>query len=242
MFRRAYPPAFEEAWRLYPRHVAKDDALRAWVKAVLRRDKGFRTVDAALREWDDRSSDSREDHLVTAGAASVLVGVERYAREKKGVPERKIAHMATWLNGRRWEDEPEEIIDDGAGRRADDVLRELLGSEFRARRLLDRAVPLARRLRLRDCDDGQLAHAVGRLLLDVDECHRANRCAEKNLALGALEVVQAYVEWVLERDYPDATTNVLRMDSASFGRFCAQLAHREDYGRDPVTGVSRYSD
>ena len=153
--------------------------------------------------------------------------------------------MATWLNQGRWQDDPDDIqVDDpreaGAGRRAEDVLRELLGSEFRARRLAESALPLARRLRLRDCDDGQLAHAAGRLLLDVEEQHRANRCREKNLALGPSEVVVAYINWLLERDYSDATANVLRLDSASFGQFRAQVAHREDFGRDPVDGRSRY--
>lgn len=218
MFRRAYPAAFEEAWQLYPRHVGKDAAYNRW-----------RTVTRGTTD-DER--------------AAIIAGIRRYSEKRRGQDKSRTAHMATWLNQGRWRDDPDDVqVDDpreaSAGRRAGDVLRELLGSEFRARRLLDHAMPLARRLRLRDCDDGQLAHAVGRLLLDVDEAHRANRCAERGLALGPLELVHAYVEWLLERDYADATANVLRLDSASFGQFRAQLAHREDYGRDPVTGRGR---
>jgi hypothetical protein len=44
--------------------------------------------------------------LKVAGAVVILAGAERYATETKGRPVDKIAHPTTWLNGRRWDDEP----------------------------------------------------------------------------------------------------------------------------------------
>jgi hypothetical protein len=74
-----YPPAFEQLWAAYPRKDGKGAALRAWEK--LKPDLGG--VMAAL-SW--------QRHLrqwTTDGGAFV-------------------PHLATYLNQRRWEDEPSE--------------------------------------------------------------------------------------------------------------------------------------
>ena len=68
--------AFDAFWAVYPRHVAKAAARRAW--------------DAVLRRADPQA-------VVTAAA--------EYARECAGKDPKFVAHPATWLNGGRWEDE-----------------------------------------------------------------------------------------------------------------------------------------
>lgn len=74
-----FPPGFDEFWTAYPRHVAKQDAAKAFAK--LRADDALlRRILAAL-DVAKRSDDWRKD-----GG-------------------RFVPHPATWLNGRRWEDE-----------------------------------------------------------------------------------------------------------------------------------------
>lgn len=77
----AAPPAggvpFVEFWSNYPRRVGKGDAEKAWAKATK-----------------------------LAPASVILEAVRRYAAEVEGREVAKIAHPSTWLNGRRWEDEP----------------------------------------------------------------------------------------------------------------------------------------
>lgn len=68
---------FDAFWSAYPRRVAKAAAEKAW-KAAL---------------------NHAAPSLIVAGAA-------RYASEVADRTPDKIAHPATWLNGRRWEDPP----------------------------------------------------------------------------------------------------------------------------------------
>ena len=73
-----FPPGFEEFWQAYPRKVGKDAAAKAFAK---------RKVNAAL-------------------LAQMLQALERQRpnldRRENG---RFIPHPATWINGRRWEDQ-----------------------------------------------------------------------------------------------------------------------------------------
>jgi hypothetical protein len=77
----ATPPAggvpFAEFWSSYPRRVGKGDAEKAWAKAIK-----------------------------LAPGSVILEAARRYAVEVEGREVSKIAHPSTWLNGRRWEDEP----------------------------------------------------------------------------------------------------------------------------------------
>lgn len=68
---------FDAFWTAYPRRVAKAAAEKAWKIAI--------------------------NH---AAPSLVVAGAERYAAEVAGRAPDKIAHPATWLNGRRWEDPP----------------------------------------------------------------------------------------------------------------------------------------
>lgn len=68
---------FDSFWREYPRRVAKQAAVRAWAKAIK-----------------------------VAHPSVIITGAARYATETAGRPTDKIAHPASWLNDRRWEDEP----------------------------------------------------------------------------------------------------------------------------------------
>lgn len=68
---------FPQFWETYPRRVAKAAAETAWAKAV---------------------------KLATVG--TIMNGARQYANEVAGREPDKIAHPATWLNGRRWEDPP----------------------------------------------------------------------------------------------------------------------------------------
>lgn len=75
---------FDRFWSSYPRHVGKAEARKAFIKAI---------ADGA-------------------GAAEITLGAMRYAaeRDREQDPVRRVkytAHPATWLNKKRWEDEPE---------------------------------------------------------------------------------------------------------------------------------------
>lgn len=67
-------------YTIYPRHVGKADALKAYEKARKR-----------------------------TSAEVILDGAKRYAALRAGEDETRTAHPATWLNGSRWEDEPAKM-------------------------------------------------------------------------------------------------------------------------------------
>lgn len=73
---------FEEFYAAYPRHVGKEAARRAFVKAVKNK----------------------------APAADIIEGARRYAAATAaaGTETRYIAHPATWLNAGRWSDDMED--------------------------------------------------------------------------------------------------------------------------------------
>jgi DNA-binding MarR family transcriptional regulator len=72
------PQAFERFYQAFPKHVGRHDALKAWLK--LKPDDGLIAV--------------------------IMAAVERYAAEVRDTTPKFILHPATWLNGKRWEDEP----------------------------------------------------------------------------------------------------------------------------------------
>jgi hypothetical protein len=74
---------FEEWWRIYPRHVAKGAARRAFEKAV----RNGATVD------------------------ELKAGAMRYAAERSDEDPKFTKHASTWLNGECWRDEPAERDD-----------------------------------------------------------------------------------------------------------------------------------
>lgn len=87
---------FDEFWATYPKHVAKKSARRAWDKLHADRD----LLDALLNalEWQTRTGAWQRDG-------------GRY-----------VPNPATWLNGRRWEDEPQaEAAPDKPPRRREEV-------------------------------------------------------------------------------------------------------------------------
>ena len=71
---------FDEFWAAYPKHVAKQPARKAWAK--LKADADLLAKILAALEWQKRE--------------------ESWRREDG----RYIPNPATWLNARRWEDEP----------------------------------------------------------------------------------------------------------------------------------------
>jgi uncharacterized protein YdaU (DUF1376 family) len=78
---KAYSPSpkFEEAYQLYPRHVAAKEAWDAWAKL------------APSGELLDK----------------IMAGISAYALAMEKTPQDKIKHFSSWLNGRRWEDDPD---------------------------------------------------------------------------------------------------------------------------------------
>jgi hypothetical protein len=69
---------FDEFWRSYPRKVGKQAAAKAYARALK----------AATHE-------------------RIMSGVEDYRIRMAGKDPQYVAHPATWLNGGRWEDEPD---------------------------------------------------------------------------------------------------------------------------------------
>lgn len=73
------PDRFEEFWRAYPRKVGKGAARKAWVKAL------------------DKTT------------AQVMIDAAKQFRLWMAHTEpRWVPHASTWLNGERWDDEPDE--------------------------------------------------------------------------------------------------------------------------------------
>lgn len=71
--------AFDKFWAVYPRHTAKQDAKKAFLKV------------------------SPDDSLLN----TMLTAIQRQKQTDQWSDPRYIPHPATWLNGRRWEDEPQ---------------------------------------------------------------------------------------------------------------------------------------
>lgn len=80
--RRGVDADFEEFYAAYPRHVGKEAARRAFVKAI----------------------------KTKAPAADIIEGARRYAdaTAAAGTETRYVAHPATWLNAGRWSDDMED--------------------------------------------------------------------------------------------------------------------------------------
>jgi len=72
--------AWLDLWDLWPRHVGKAPALKAWGKAV-------------------KLADPQE----------ILDGARRYATATRGTDPRFVKHLGPWLNDQRWTDEPEPV-------------------------------------------------------------------------------------------------------------------------------------
>jgi phage replication O-like protein O len=70
--------AFDRFYGAFPRHTARQKALDAWLKL----------------------------NPNTALTTAIMEAVGRYAAEVEGTERQFILHPATWLNGKRWEDEP----------------------------------------------------------------------------------------------------------------------------------------
>lgn len=75
--RHNYPPEFEQWWKLYPRHVGKPDALKAWKQAD-----------------------------VTEADLNTLTRDHAHAWREAGTDTNFIPHPATWLRREGWNDEP----------------------------------------------------------------------------------------------------------------------------------------
>ena len=79
---RGYSEEFEKFWKEYPRHDAKQDAFRAFNKAI--KDTTPDNLLKSVRKFKDTEAWQRDDG-------------------------KYIPYAASWLNGRRWEDDiPEE--------------------------------------------------------------------------------------------------------------------------------------
>lgn len=74
--RQEYPTEFEQLWTIYPKHVAKMAAYKAWRKAK-----------------------------VGMNSAFLMAKVQAFAAQCANTETRFIANFATWLNGERWNDE-----------------------------------------------------------------------------------------------------------------------------------------
>ena len=80
------PEGFEEFWKLYPKHAAKEEAIKAWMKL------------------------GPEDRQRATAAAPV------YAAAMAGKEPGFIKNAQGWLNGRRWEDEAVAVAPRGQAR------------------------------------------------------------------------------------------------------------------------------
>ena len=74
------PERFEKFWEAYPKHKSKQNAIRAW--------DALRADDTTLR--------------------NMALGLMRDLQDPQWQDIQFIPHASTWLNQRRWEDEPDE--------------------------------------------------------------------------------------------------------------------------------------
>jgi hypothetical protein len=72
---------FDRWYAAYPKHVDRGHAEPAFLKALTQTD-----------------------------LATLIAGAEAYSRQVASWPREKIAHPATWLNGYRWDDEPDRAM------------------------------------------------------------------------------------------------------------------------------------
>ena len=72
--------AFDKFWAVYPRHTAKQDAKKAFTKVA------------------------PDDELLN----TMLTAIQKQKQTEQWSDPRYIPHPATWINGRRWEDEPQK--------------------------------------------------------------------------------------------------------------------------------------
>lgn len=75
---------FAALWSAYPRKVGKGAAEKAWAKA-----------------------------RCLAPAAVIAAGLAAFCEATRGTETRFVPHLATWLNQRRWEDDPEHAANRG---------------------------------------------------------------------------------------------------------------------------------
>lgn len=73
------PDRFADFWAAYPKRVGKGQALKAWRSALKRKADPQRVIEAA----------------------------SSYAESMRGKDPQYVAHAATWLNGERYDDEPD---------------------------------------------------------------------------------------------------------------------------------------
>lgn len=81
----AYSDEFEQWWSVYPRKESKADAWKAWPKAV-----------AVVMQFRD---------MAAPQASEWLVAITKVFRDSEKGRSQYVPHGATWLNGKRWEDD-----------------------------------------------------------------------------------------------------------------------------------------
>ena len=87
--RGEYSEGFESWWKIYPRHEAKGGASKAWIKAI-----------ATIRQIHDATQEFAETWLIER--------TELYADARRGKDQQFTPHPTTWLNDRRFDDDPSE--------------------------------------------------------------------------------------------------------------------------------------
>ena len=85
----AYSAGFESWWKVYPRHEAKGGASKAWIKSI-----------ATIRQVQDATQEFAERWLIER--------TELYADARRGKDQQFTPHPNTWLNDRRFDDDPSE--------------------------------------------------------------------------------------------------------------------------------------
>ena len=96
----AEPDGFAAFYAAYPRRVAKANAAKAFVAAV-----------STIRGRDGPGGEDPEGYLISAAQAFAASDIGKGDQQY-------IPHPATWLNGGRFDDDPQSWRRDGGGRQA----------------------------------------------------------------------------------------------------------------------------
>lgn len=118
--------------------------------------------------------------------------------------------------------------------------RELFpNNPIRIEYVLTSLMPKAREVHFRCDGEGDLARHIGRFIIEIRE--EMDRYEYKDRPMGSSFLVWCYLDHLSEQQFSDVTVKVLSLDANAFAQFRGQTAYADAYGRDPITGKSRYS-
>ena len=220
------PSQFDEFWAMYPRHI----------------DKG-----KAKTKWDSICNKPKSSRPTVAQIVNALTSQKESERwsDSKFIP-----YPATWLNQQRWLDDKDTtasgaVVDDTGNPETDDnTAMDIIASSFKSKDM--------RKIFIRHCWkpakalmnlEGTSHAKVARNLCELYNFILAEqgRAPEHMIMVlpGPTQIIQDYIQWLDDNDWIQGRGPDLFKGHASlFSRFRRAEAHKDNFERDPLTGIS----